>query len=140
MLLPPHWIVPLETTAFAEYSKEVNYWPIRWLITIARFPHIYPGWVRGGVAVPCCKDEDTFAENTALSGMLLLPSPGLPFVFHKLRISDEKTINFYCLFPLYKEELEFKRKNDLGSLMIKLSNAKVSPVVATNRPNACRLA
>lgn len=47
MVLPSNW--PLSD---AKFKDERNYWPVRWLKTLARFPHDYDTWLSYGHTMP----------------------------------------------------------------------------------------
>jgi hypothetical protein len=69
--------------------------------------------------------------------MLLLPSLSLGNEFFELKIDDKKKINFYCLYPLYKEEMDFKLKKGTDALIDRFEEYNVSDVVDINRKNTC---
>jgi hypothetical protein len=131
--LPPDW--PMEHAA---WSDERNYWPIRWLKTLARLPHEYDTWLGWGHTVPNGDPPEPYAHGTKFCCMLLLPSISAGDDFHRLKVNDEKTINFYALYPLYKEEVDFKLKRGTEALIEKFFKAGVTDVVDVARRNACR--
>src|ERR1044072_886079 len=57
--LPPEW--PLDEESFKD---EKNWWPIRWLKKLARFPHEYDTWFTWGHTIPNDDPPVPFAENT----------------------------------------------------------------------------
>lgn len=138
ILLPENWKIDganyeLMTEVFKE---EINYWPVRWLKTIARFPHEYDTWVGHGHTIPNGMEAEPYAANTKLGCMLLLPSISLGTQFFELKIT-EKIIRFYCLYPIYKEEMEFKLKNGSDALIDKFEKYNISDIVDINRRNTC---
>lgn len=139
ILLPANWSIEganyeLMTEVFKD---EKNYWPVRWLKTIARFPHQYDTWVGNGHTIPNGENAEPFADNTKLGCMILLPSLSLHADFFKLNITNEKIIRFYCLFPLYKEEMEHKLKMGLNALIDRFEKHNIVDVIDINRKNTC---
>lgn len=137
ILLPENWQIAGENHQTMEevFSEETNYWPIRWLKIIARFPHEYSTWVGHGHTIPNGENAEPFADNTKLGCMILMPSITLGDDFFKLEINSEKTINFYCLYPIYKEEMEYKLKKGSDALIDNFEKYNISDVVDINRRN-----
>lgn len=134
ILLPQEWDIDETGKSF---ENESNYWPIRWLKTIARFPHEYNTWVNYGHTIPNGEQGEPFAANTGFGCMILLPGLHFGNRFFELEINNNKTIQFYCLYPLYKEEMDFKLKHGLDALLGKFDEYKVSDVVDIKRINTC---
>jgi hypothetical protein len=118
------------------FSDENIYWPIRWLKTVARFPHSYNTWVGWGHTIPNGEEAAPFAESTKLGCVMLLPSLNLSKEFYELK-TDAKTINFLCLYPLYKEEMDFKLKYGADKLLDKFEKVGVSDIIDPKRKNSC---
>lgn len=137
ILLPENWEIKGENYQTMEetFKDETNYWPIRWLKIIARFPHEYNTWVGYGHTIPNGENAEPFADNTKLGCMILMPSITLSDDFFKLEINTEKTINFYCLYPLYKEEMDYKLKKGSDALIDNFEKYNISDVVDINRRN-----
>lgn len=139
ILLPENWKINGSDYQLMEeaFKDENNYWPVRWLKTIARFPHEYETFLSYGHTVPNGENADPFSESTKLGCMLLMPSLSLGNKFFELKVNDEKTINFYCLYPLYKEEMDFKLKKGTDDLIDKFEKYNVSDIIDINRHNTC---
>lgn len=139
ILLPSDWRIDGTDFKTMEevFNDENNYWPVRWLKIIARFPHEYATFLSSGHTIPNGELADPFSENTKLGCMLLLPSLSLGSKFFELKINDKKTIHFYCLYPLYKEEMDFKLKKGTDKLIDKFEKYNVSDVVDIRRKNTC---
>ncbi|MGC3944408.1 MAG: suppressor of fused domain protein [Chryseolinea sp.] len=131
ILLPHHW--QIEERAF---SDENVYWPVRWLKMIARFPHSFNTWVGAEHTIPNGENADPFADATRFGCMMLFPSVTLGAEFYELK-TDKKTINFNCLYPLYKEEMDFKLKHGTDNLLDKLEQAGIGDIVDPIRKNVC---
>ena len=138
ILLPRDW--PLEFENFKVLSETIDetaYWPIRWLKTIAMFPHSYDTWVGWGHTIPNGENAEPLADNTKLGCILLMPSISIPIDFYKLTTQDGKAIEFFCLYPLYKEEMEYKLKNGTDKLLDKFDKYGVKDLINSQRPNTC---
>lgn len=139
ILLPDNWVI--DGTSFITmeeaFKNENNYWPVRWLKTIARFPHEYDTWVGHGHTIPNGQNADPFAENTEFGCIVLLPSLSLGTNFFNLKVNEQKNIHFYCLYPLYKEEMDFKLKKGCNALLDKFEKFQVTDIVDISRQNTC---
>jgi hypothetical protein len=138
VLLPSDWKIQGKNyeTVENEFSDENTYWPVRWLKTIARLPHSFNTWVGWGHTIPNGENAEPFAESTKLGCVMLLPSIALPKEFFELK-TDKKTINFLCLFPLYKQEMEFKLKHGSDKLLDRFDEYGISDIVDPKRKNVC---
>ncbi|MGV3504098.1 MAG: suppressor of fused domain protein [Adhaeribacter sp.] len=138
VLLPGDWKIEGKNYETMEkvFSDENAYWPIRWLKIIARFPHSFNTWIGWGHTIPNGENAEPFAESTKLGCVMLLPSITLPKEFFELR-TDKKTINFLCLFPLYKEEMDFKLKHGSDKLLNKFDQFGINDMVDPGRKNVC---
>ncbi|UYQ94740.1 suppressor of fused domain protein [Chitinophaga horti] len=132
ILLPADW--PISEEAFKD---ENNYWPVRWLKLLSRFPHEYKTWLAWGHTIPNGEAAHPMADNTELGCMLLLPSINLPNDFHELVVNEEQTIRFYCLYPIYKEELDYKLEHGAEGLLDKFEEFDIPNVVDIHRVNTC---
>jgi len=132
ILLPPDW--PIDEESF---KSENYYWPVRWLKIVARFPHEFNAWVGYGHTIPNGEGAEPFADNTKFGCVLLIPSLNLPHEFFRLKVKEDKVINFYCIYPLYKEEMEYKLSKGLDALIDKFEKSRVTDVVDIHRKNTC---
>ena len=138
ILLPASWPITIDNEQMSKvFKEEKNYWPVRWLKIVARFPHEYNTWLGHGHTVPNGNTANPFAANTELGCMLLLPSLHLGNAFSSLPVNKNKTIRFYCLYPLYREEMDLKLEKGLDALIEKFKKQAVSDVVDINRRNTC---
>lgn len=131
--LPPDW--PLAQEAFED---ENNYWPIRWLKNLARLPHEYDTWLGWGHTVPNGDPAEPVAEGTKLCCMMVMHPVLAPEEFLTLEVSPEKKINFYAMFPLYREEVDLKLKKGAEALVEKFQQAQVSEIIDPTRKNTCK--
>lgn len=138
ILLPPNWNINAESYALMEevFSDENNYWPVRWLKHISRFPHEYNTWIGPRHTIPNGENADPFSANTKLGCMFIFPSICLPSEFTQLKL-NHKLIHFYSLYPIYKEEMDYKLNKGADALLDKFQHHKVSNIVDVNRTNTC---
>lgn len=128
--LPEYWQVDSES-----FKDEKWYWPIRVLKYLARFPHKYATWFGWGHTIPNGDPAEPYADNTALSGVIILPPIRVPEEFHSLAINGEKAIEFFSLIPLYTEEMELKLRKGSNSLLEKFDKHGITDVVSIDRRN-----
>lgn len=129
--LPPDW--PMTD---GEWEKDENYWPIRMLKMLARFPHEYGTWLWAMHTMPHGDPPQPFASNTRLCGMILLPPVAAPPEFQELRVSDDKTIYFHALVPLHADEMDLKLKKGAGALFDGFNDHGVSEILNPARPSS----
>jgi hypothetical protein len=134
LMLPPDW--PLG-------DKEVNqdnryYWPIFWLKAIARFPHDYQTWIASGHTIPNGEEAAPLGDGTDLGCIMMIATATPHDDFGMLEVNDDKVINFYNLFPLYREEMDYKLKEGLETLADKMVEYDISEIIDPNRPNMCK--
>lgn len=132
--LPPTWKISDEA-----FKDERNYWPVRALKTLARFPHEHRTWLYLGHTLANGDPVKTYSEDVKFKGMLLsLPDIEDKQVFFNLFISSEKVVHFYTLIPLFQEEMDYQLKNGMEALFAKLNKAGTNDVVNLKRKNACK--
>jgi len=130
--LPADWKLSEE-----DFKDDKNYWPIRWLKFLARFPHEYDTWLWWGHTIPNGNPPSPFSTNTKLNTMLLMPTVAFGEAFHQLKL-ESKTINFFTLMPLYTEEVELKMKSGVEALLDGFEKYNVSDTLDINRPNTVK--
>ncbi|WP_196159358.1 suppressor of fused domain protein [Reinekea sp. G2M2-21] len=131
--LPESWKI-----GDAAFKDEVWYWPVRQLKYLARFPHKYETWFGWGHSIPNGNPAEPFANNTEFCGVILLPSVTVPPDFHKLKINDQKEIEFYSIVPLYNEEMDYKLAKGTDALLDRLEKYHLSDVIDINRKNVAK--
>ena len=132
-VLPPDW--PLSGDAFKE---ERNFWPVRWLKYLALFPHAYDTWFSAGHSIPIGDPAEPLSDDVAFTAMLLLPSILLPPDVHRLSTPSGKSIDLFCIVPLYPEELELKLKQGVNALLDRFDRHGVNEMIRRERVNVAR--
>jgi hypothetical protein len=130
LLLPPDWPLDEEAVRGERYS-----WPMRWLRTLAAYPHQSRTWLGYGHTVPNGDPARPFAVGTKLAGMLLLQPLSLGEEVRRLERASGDVVNFFLLFPLYAEELDLKVAKGLDTLLERFAAARVTDIIDAHRPN-----
>jgi len=131
--LPKDW--PMDHDS---WSDERNYWPIRWLKTLARYPHQFGRGIGLGHTLQNGDPPRPYAPSTRQCCALILSPLNCNNAFWRLNLSDDEVINFYSFVPIYKEEMQFARKSGGLALFDKLEAAGISDVIDPGRPNVCK--
>lgn len=130
MYLPPDWNLKFKT--------EEDGWVIRQLKLIARTAIEENSWVGFGHTFSGDAEATIpFANNTKLSSTVLLYALDKDYEQLHFHLPNKDRINFYQVFPLYKEELEYKQKYGTEALMRLFDDEDIIPIVNINRKNYC---
>ena len=125
--LPPDWNI--------QSPEEKDFWPISFLKVLGRLPINYNTWLGFGHTIQASEDKSPFAENTKLNNILLLNATDYNSNPLELRLSSNKKINFYQLFPIYQEELDFKSAHSAEELLERFDEDSRDLVLNINRKN-----
>jgi len=131
--LPPDW--PLQDENFKD---EINYWPIRLLKILARFPHQYDTWLSVFHSIPFGNPPTSIAANVPFTGAMLTPPRLAPEEFWRFRIHPELTINFLAVVPLYTEEINFKLTKSGNELFDRFEKEHITELVDVRRKNVAK--
>ncbi len=116
-------------------QDEKDFWPIYFLKVLGRLPINYNTWVGFGHTIQANEDKSPFAENTKLNNILLLYTTDYNSKPLELRLSSNKKINFYQVFPIYQEELDFKSAHSAEELLERFDEDSRDLVLNINRKN-----
>ncbi len=131
--LPPDWKMNKE-----DWTSDRYYWPIKALKYLARFPHQYDTWLWYGHTIPNGDPPKPFNRFTRMSSFVLLKPHCLPSEFHELAVNESKTIRFFAIVPLYKEELEWKLRSGCEVVEDALITAGHSELLNPSRESVIR--
>ena len=131
ILLPKEWNLNTET-----FSDERNYWPIRVMKELMMLPHSNKTWLGFGHSFSHEGDEE-FAKGVGFNSVILVNSMELSSDFTQIKLENDKVIDIYTLVPLYREELEFKKKYSTNELLGKFEQFGIEEVVKIGRKNVC---
>ncbi len=130
--LPPDFPMPHPEDPQAEFDlmSEAVYWPMRWLRSMARFPHEFDTWLGLGHTV-----EAGTASPVGFTGALVLPPLSLPQAFWNMARPDGATTHFMALWPLHPDELQQKITHGLDPLINAFHEHGVGDVIQPDRPS-----
>lgn len=131
--LPADWQISQEA-----FEDERWYWPVRELKFLARFPHKFNTWLGWGHTIPNGDPAEPFADNTALAGVILLPPISTPEAFWELPIDASKSIQFFSIVPLFKEEIDLKLHKGSDALLDRFDRHNIGEVIDIGRKNVAR--
>ncbi len=117
--LPSYWQI--------ESKEEHWFWPIKWLKILSTLPMENNTWLGGYHTIP---NGQPFALNTKLSGLILIDPQDVEKESFECKI-DNKTVNFYQLFPLYDDEMNYKLEYGAEALFSLIPT--IDPVINTVR-------
>ena len=126
--LPPDWNIRGE--------DENDYWPLRWLKTLARLPITEDTWLGYGHTIATGENDETVSENAPFQGIMLVTPQGVPAEAETCRLPGGKVVHFYQLIPLFREEMEFKLEHSADELIDLMAN--VNHVIDIHRANVCQ--
>ncbi len=132
--LPPDFPMPHPQDPQAEFDllSEAIYWPMRWLRSMARFPHEFDTWLGMGHTVEAGAASPPPAGFTAA---LVLPPLSLPQPFWNMARPDGATTHFMALWPLHADELQRKIADGLDPLIRAFHEQGVGDVSIPDRPS-----
>ena len=128
-------VLYLPSTWNINSSQEEDYWPIRQLKILARLPIECHTWLGYGHTISSDEENTPYANNTQFCSMMLVDALDNQGENLDLRMKSKGKINFYQLFPLYKEELEYKQKKNAESLLNLFDDEDLMPIVNIHRRN-----
>ena len=73
-----------------------------------------------------------------MTGIILLSPNHTEQAFHELKMDSERSVRFYCLVPLFDEEMKFKLHQGSEALARKFPNNQIDDVIDLNRKNVCK--
>jgi hypothetical protein len=133
LTLPADWRLDQES-----FQSEQWYWPVRLLKVLARLPHKHATWLGFGHTVPNGDPAEAYAPTTKLCGAIILPPVSVPEDFATLHIDETKTITFYSVVPLYKEEMQLKLRSGSDKLLQLFDSKGINDLVEPGRPNVAK--
>jgi hypothetical protein len=132
ILLPKEWNLD-----YKSFDDERNYWPIRIMKELMILPHPNKTWLGFGHTLGH-EDDEELAEGIGFNSVMLVHSMELSEEFTQIKLPNNKVIDIYTLIPLYKEELEFKKKNSANDLLEKFDKSSIQEIVKVGRKNVCK--
>jgi hypothetical protein len=127
MLLPSDW--KLEKN----WKQSKDLWPIQLLRNLARYPVIHKTFFDYSHTIT---ESQPFCIETKLISTILLKSKILPEGFQKIKYGED-AIEVYLVFPLYNEELRYRKENGTKKLIQLFERENISEIIDCNRKNVC---
>jgi len=128
--LPPDW--PISDEAFKDGK---NYWPIYWLKMLARLPHEHNTWLGEGHTIPNGDPAEALSSQTAMNGVVLLSPNRVDQQFQTLQMDSKRSVRFYCIVPLFDEEMKLKLNEGATALTDKFAKHQIDEVIDLKRKN-----
>lgn len=130
VLLPPDWKLDQD-----DFKDERNYFPIRWLKQLARLPHEYDTWLGYAHTIPNGDPAEPLAPGVGFIGWIILPSVSLSPDLLTLKIDEQREVNFFCIIPLYQDEMDYKLQRGGDALTDLFDKHRLSDVIDIHRPS-----
>ena len=128
LAVPPEWPLDVES-----WKDERWYWPIRLLKDLGRLPHDYATFLYYGHTVPNGDPPEPYAAGTSLCGAVIGPPILIPAELEELEVADGRTVRLYAVFPLQRNELQFKLEAGYEALWERFEEARVTELVDPER-------
>jgi hypothetical protein len=131
----------MEDLAFAEVclclradgpAPDDDYWPVRLLKAVARYPHLTKTWVAWGSTV---ENPQPYDPAKRFVGALLTAPALLPMGAEEVTREDGRIVRYLAVVPLTGTELRFAREHDPEELDERLTRAGVTELVNPDRPS-----
>lgn len=133
IVLPKDWKVSQK-----DWKSKENFWPINKLFNNAIYPHENDTYFEQGHTISNLNPPQPFASNTKFVALLIDRPNVVDEDFSTLKLA-EKEINFYCLVPIYKEELKLAMDQGSSSLIHLLEKyVEHYQVIDVNRINVVK--
>lgn len=129
ILLPEDWDLSAEGL-----KAPNNYWPVLWLKNLARVPLQHDTWLCYGHSIPNGNPSRPIAD-TEFEGVVIMDSATLPEEFQEMKLGDD-ALYIYTVVPVYPEEMEYKVKNNIDSLINAFVAARIPDIVWVDRPTS----
>jgi len=124
------------SNVLSDHNK--NEWIIGMMKDMARFPHHQHTFLTEGHTLQAWNDiAEPYDKDTNFTSCILLPSATFDEDFMQIT-AGSRVINLHSLFPLYKNELEYKIQNGYSKFFDLLIADDVAEVFHHNRQNLLR--
>ncbi len=130
--LPDNWLLNED-----DFRDERNYWPVRWLKILARYPHKECTWLGNGHTIATDEPAAPVAEGVDFRGFLFWHPAFLSRGARRFQLPGGREVAFLAIVPLFAAELEFARSVGSDALVARFEVQRISQVVCVGRPNVC---
>lgn len=128
LALPPNW--KLDEDSWEDHD---NYWPIQWLSTLAKLPHQYGTWLWDGHTIPNGENPIPFSDNTDFCGWAVGFPKTVSEEFILFTPTEEKTVVFFAVYPLYYNEIFYKLEEGFDNLCDLMDLNNITEIIDLNR-------
>ena len=132
IVLPQSW-----SLGGKSITNEESIWPVRWLKRVGRLPQDQKTWIGKGHTISNGDPWESIA-NTNFTGAIILPPFGLPSDFFQLQTREGVKILFYCLVPIYREEMDLKLQKGCKALEELFQKRDIDFVLDPDRKNVAK--
>lgn len=130
LILPARW--PFRRERGLSLNDKAA-WPIWLLMELGRFPHAHDVWMGYGFLLPNREKPESFAEDTALSGVVIVQFEGQ---LGGVKMPDGTAVELLMPILLYKEEMDLCSDIGIDSLVdAVLDECGGSFLLNKDRPN-----
>jgi hypothetical protein len=136
--LPRDWFTADDSGMISDDQLQdaQKFWPIRLIKFLGRLPHDYDTWLWAGHSVPNYDPAEPYADNTAMSGVVLLPPITWAEDKWAMRRKDGNLVIFLAAVPVYEDEMDYKLDYGIEALAEKFDAAGVTETLDIARPSA----
>jgi hypothetical protein len=138
LVLPSSWKIDQLRVTPPPADADHWYWPIRWLKSLARFPHEHKTWLGQGHTLPNGDPPQPFVSDTELCAWLLLPPINVPAEARQIALADGRRVHLYMMHALYLNELSLKLGKGTNALLDAFGKADKSETLVVDRPSTVR--
>lgn len=111
-----------------------NAWVINMLKQAARFPHHCDTFISIGHSMQATEDLEPYETDTQFVGCVFLPSPSFDSKFTEFNCG-KNVINIYSVFPIYKNELEYKIQYGFNAFLDLVIKSNPKDILDNERKN-----
>lgn len=113
-------------------------WPASLLQMVARIPDQYGIWFASDHTIPNGDPPEPFSEEVDFCCVMFRQPKTAPAEFATLKVG-RKTIHFYGVVPLYRDEMDFALSEGHETLAARLDAAGVTELLDARRPSVPRV-
>ncbi len=132
LCLPPSWKLTQE-----DFKDERNFWPVRMLKFLARFPHEFDTWLGVGHTIPNGDPPENFCD-TRFCCSLIAPLRLFAPEFGTLQAAPGKVVHFLAVLPVFREEMDLKLNKGADALWEKFDRHGVTELINPGRKNTAK--
>ena len=132
--LPPEWPLTMEA-----WNDEANWWPIRLLKGLARYPHENKTWLYADHSILWSDPPQPFASSTRMTSVLLLRPKLIPPDAQVIHVRKNGHIQLWGVYPLHHEELELKQRQGSSGIETLFEENGITELLDPQRLSVARL-